>query len=102
MEKPVLEALLIHCQWSHDRLLQQYLHNSAVLMKEAGLAGTDAAETPSPGAQVTCPVCLKSVGIAETTWLWCNHACCQVLPIATTTLSWCEVYHITSCAGRSI
>ena len=78
LPKPLVEALLISCDWNHDRLLQQYLQNSTALMKEVGLGGSDAAESPSPGAQVTCPVCLKKLGIADTTWLWCNHACCKV------------------------
>ena len=78
LDKAVVEALLIHCKWSKDRVLQQYLQNSAALMKEAGLGGADTADNPAPGSKVTCLVCLKEMGTEETAWLWCNHVCCKV------------------------
>ena len=77
-ERPLLEALLVHSHWNHDKLLRQYLQNSTIIIKEAGLGGGDAAEPPSADSQVTCPACLKQKGVAESSWLWCNHVCCKV------------------------
>jgi hypothetical protein len=77
LDRPTLEALLVHSGWSHDRLLRQYLQNSTSVMREVGLGGGDSAEAPPPGSQVTCPACIKKKDVGEAMWLWCNHACCK-------------------------
>ena len=59
-------------------LIQRYLNHAPALMQEAGLAGEPVTSPPSPGKQLSCPVCLQSVPYEEAAWLWCNHACCKV------------------------
>lgn len=73
-----MEHLLFHCKWNKDTLIQRYLNHAPALMQEAGLAGEPVTSPPSPGKQLSCPVCLQSVPYEEAAWLWCNHACCKV------------------------
>ncbi|CAI8007075.1 Cullin-9, partial [Geodia barretti] len=77
VERPLLEALLVHSKWNHNQLLRQYLENSTTVMKEAGLGDGDGAEPPPADSQVTCPACLKQKNVAESMWLSCNHVCCK-------------------------
>ncbi len=73
-----LEHLLHDFQWNTDKLMQQYLNDSAAILEGAGLSGYALGSPPPRRKMITCPVCTLSVSSHDLVWLWCNHGCCQV------------------------